>query len=246
MKFRTLALAAALSTLLAAPAQAAIITLVGTNFDLTYDDTKLGLFGAPVLFGDTIQFTLSPFAATAPAAGGASNRNSTVSGIVLTAKDGFRFGAFDLSELGEYELAGDGSLVRVQGQLRAFNVADSLNTQTTSSLRVSASTPLTLADGIAHDWAAAARVDETTAPVPVSGGTATNVILSNPAAVGIAIDNRLTAFTDPAFTGTREAFITKTPNGVQLHVSPIPAPPAMWTFGAGLLALGFLLRCQRG
>ncbi len=246
MTLQKLALAAALSTLLAVPAQAATITLVGTNFDLSYDDTKLGLFGAPVLVGDTIQFTLSSFAAEAPAAGGAASRNSTVSGLVLTAKSGFRFGAFDLAEFGDYTLSGTGSLVRVLGQLRAFNLADSLNTQTTSSLQVSPLTPLTLADGLNHDWSAAARIDASTAAVPGPFGSALNVILSNPDAVGLTIENRLTAFTDPATGGFRQAFIEKKFAGVQLQVSPVPAPPALWMLAAGLLVLGFMGRRQRG
>lgn len=245
MKMQSLAIVAALSALLVAPAQAATFTLVGTNFDLTYDDTKLGLFGAPVLVGDTIQFTLATFAAEAPAAGGAASRNSTISGMVLTAKGDFRFGAFDLAEFGDYTLSGAGSLVRVQGQLRAFDIADSLDTQTTNSLVVNPLTPLTLADGINHDWTATARIDASTVPVPGPGG-AVNVILSNPDAVGLTIENRLTAFTDPATTGFRQAFIEKKFAGVELRVSPVPAPPALWTFGAGILALGFMLRRARG
>jgi hypothetical protein len=245
LKLHNLILAAALASLLVAPAQALIITLPGTNFDLTYDDTKLGLFGAPVLVGDTIQFTISDFNAQSLGGAGAVPRNSTISGLVLTAKGDFQFGAFDLAEFGDYTLSGAGSSVRVQGQLRAFDLANSLNTQTTNSLVVSPLTPLTLVDGINHDWTASARIDASTAAVPGPGG-AINVIVSNPDAVGLTIENRLLAYTEPTGSGFREAFIEKKFSGVSLTVSPVPAPPALWMFGAGMVALGIYRRRARG
>ena len=43
-----------LSLLVASPAHSAIQTITGSNFDLVYDDTKLGLFGAPSVAGNNI------------------------------------------------------------------------------------------------------------------------------------------------------------------------------------------------
>ena len=43
-----------LGLLIASPAHSAIQTITGSNFDLFYDKTKLGLFGAPSLAGNNI------------------------------------------------------------------------------------------------------------------------------------------------------------------------------------------------
>lgn len=225
--------------------RAALVTLTGTNFDLTYDTTKLGLFGAPTLVADTLFFTPNNFFAESLNGAGADTTNSTVTGLVLTAKNGYKFGAFELAEFGDYLISGAGSLVRVQGQLRAFNVASSLVTQTTNALTVNPLTPLTLNDGLLHDWNANARIDSSTSPVPVPFGTVQNVILSNPEAVGLTIENRLTAYTDPAGSGLREAFIEKKFAGVQLTVTPpsaVPLPAAAWLMLSGIGALGVAAR----
>ena len=46
----------AIGLLTSIQAFAAIQTITGTNFDLIYDDTKLGLFGAPSVAGNNIFF----------------------------------------------------------------------------------------------------------------------------------------------------------------------------------------------
>lgn len=230
---------------LCGPAAAALQTLTGSNFDVVYDDARLGLFGAPTLVGDSLFFTFNSFVAESLNGNGAVSTNSTISGLVLKAKDGFRFGAFSLAEFGDYTLSGPGSMVQVQGQLRAFNLASSLFTQTTGQLQLNPLTPLTINDGLNHDWNATARIDASTAPVPLPFGTATNVILSNPDQVGLAIENRLTAFTDPNGTGFRQAFIEKKFAGVQMTVAPptaVPLPPSLALLGAGLGALAFIMR----
>ena len=232
----------------AAPALAALVTVTGTHFDLTYDDTKLGLFGAPTLVGDSLFFTFSGFAASSLDGAGTAVTNSTVSGLVLTAKDGYQFGALSLAEFGDYILTGSGSVVQVQGQLRAFNVANSIFTQTTSALQVSGATPLTLADGQSHDWVAGATIDAGTAPVPTPFGPSTNVILSQPGAMGVTIENILTAYTDAQGSGPRTAFVEKKFAGVQLDVkplTPVPLPAAAWLLAIGLVSGAAGLRRRR-
>ena len=224
---------------LAAPAQqvrAALVTLTGTHFDLTYDTTQLGLFGAPTLAGDSIFFTFSGFVAESLNGAGVVTQNSTIAGLVLQARNGFQFGAFNLAEFGDYKLAGSGSSVHIGGQLRAFNLASAINTQTTRALALSGSTPLNLNDGALHDWLGTARIDSSTAPVgvPPDFGPATNVILSRPERVGMSIENQLTAYTDADAAGFRQAFIEKKFAGVQMTVSAVPLPPSATLLGAGL------------
>ena len=224
-----------------APAHAALVTLSGTQFDLTYDTTKLGSFGAPSLVGNTLTFTLNTFAAESLNGAGAVTKNSTVSGLVLNAKSGFQFGAFDLVEFGDYTLSGSGSFVRVQGQMRAFNTGQALTTQTSANLVVNPLTPLTLNDGNNHDWSASARIDAST---PTALPSLFNVINSNPSEVGLTLENRLLAYTDPSGSGFRQAFIEKKFVGVGVQVTVLPAavplPPSAALTIAGLAAIALL------
>lgn len=230
----------------AAPSHAALVTLTGTQFDLTYDTTKLGLFGAPSLVGNTLSFTLNTFAAQSLNGVGAVSTNSTVSGLVLTARNGFQFGAFDLLEFGDYSLSGSGSFVRVSGQLRAFNTAQALTTQTSANLLVNPLTPLNINDGNNHNWVAGARID---AFSPMALPSLFNVITTMPEEVDLTIENRLTAYTDPAVSGFREAFIEKKFVGVGVQVTVLPAavplPPSAALTLAGLAVIA-LLAHRRG
>lgn len=226
---------------------AALVTVIGTNFDLTYDTTKLGLFSAPTLVGDSLFFTFNNFAAQSLNGAGAVALNSTISGLLLTAKNGFQFGAFNLAEFGDYRLNGTNSAVEVTGQLRAFDTANSILTQTTDNLLVNPLTPLTLNDNQLHDWNATARIDSSTAPVPVPPlfGVAQNVIQARAKEVGMTIENQLTAYTDPAGSGLRNAFIEKKFAGVQMTVTAVPLPPSLPLMAAGLSVMVFLLRRRR-
>jgi hypothetical protein len=228
-------------------AHAALVTVSGTDFDLTYDTTKLGLFGVPTLVGNSIFFTFSGFVAESLNGAGVVTQNSTISGLVLTARNGFQFGAFDLAEFGDYRLNGSDSAVQVNGQLRAFNVASAINTQTAANLALAPGTSLNLNDGALHDWAALARIDAATAAqwVPPVFGAPTNVIQSRAREVGITIENQLTAYTDASGTGLRQAFIEKKFAGVQMTVSPVPLPPSAALLAAGLTAAIWVVRRRR-
>ena len=222
-------------------AHAALVTLSGTQFDLTYDTTKLGSSGVPSLVGNTPTLTLNTFAAEALNGAGAVTKNSTVSGLMLNAKSGFQFGSFDLVEFGDYTLNGNGNFVRVQGQMRAFNTGQALTTQTSANLIVNPLTALTINDGNNQNWSASARIDAfTSAALP----SLFNVINSNPNEVGLTLENRLTAYTDPSGSGFRQAFIEKKFVGVGVQVTVLPAavplrPSAALTI-AGLAAIALL------
>lgn len=223
--------------------QAALVTVTGTNFDLTYDTELLGLFNAPMLVGNTLFFELNTFRAESlnGAFGGVATANSTISGLKLTAKNGYQFGAFDLAEFGNYRLNGNGSFVEVAGQLRAFNIAASTTTQTSANLAMAPGSTLNVNDGVQRDWSALARIDASTAAL----FGATNVIRSGATEVGILIQNNLTAYTDPSEVGFRRAFIEKSFNGVQMTVSPVPLPPSAALLAAGLTAAIWVVRRRR-
>lgn len=204
-------------------AQAALITVTGSFFDLTYDDTKLGLFGTPSVSGNNIFFTFSGFAAQSLNGQGVVTQNSTVSGLVLTARDGFSFGGFNLSEFGDYKLSGANSSVSVSGQLRAFDIAAPILTQTASNLQLVPGTNLNLNDGGLHNWAATAVIDGNT---PSLFGLTTNLLAGRPTQVGLAVENLLTAYTEQQDSGLKQAFIEKkfAGTGVQVTVAPVPLP----------------------
>ena len=56
---KTLLVAALSGVFAVSGAQAASVTLSGSFFDLTYDDALTGLFGTPVLIGNTITWAPS-------------------------------------------------------------------------------------------------------------------------------------------------------------------------------------------
>lgn len=219
----------------ASPAFAAIQTITGTNFDLVYDDTKLGLFGAPSLAGNNIFFTPNNFKAESLNGAGIVTSNSTINGMQLVAKNGFQFGSIDLTEFGDYLLRGPESFVSVNGQLRAFDGANFAATNTSASLIVSSSTPLNIIDGVNHDWLASASITNATASK--SGLTGW---LSNANIVNITVENLLTAYTE-AGPGPEQAFIEKKAIGVGLVVTSAVPEPGVWSsLSAGLFLLGMM------
>jgi hypothetical protein len=225
----------ALSLIAVSPAHAAIQTITGTNFDLVYDDTKLGLFGAPSLAGNNIFFTPNNFKAESLNGAGIATTNSTINGMQLVAKNGFQFGSIDLTEFGDYLMRDAESFVSVNGQLRAFDGANFAATNTSASLIVSSTTPLNIIDGFNHDWLAAASITNATASK--SGLTGW---LSNASVVNITVENLLTAYTE-AGLGPEQAFIEKKAIGVGLVVTSAVPEPGVWSsLSAGLFLLGMM------
>lgn len=219
--------------------QAALVTIPGVDFDLTYDTTKLGLFGAPTLVGSSIFFTPAAFAATS-AGTGVVPVTSTVTGLIITAKNGYQFASFDLVETGAYTLIGDPAAafpnqVGVSAELKAFNTAMANTTQTNDFLTVNTPMDVFVPSLISPptSWQGTARIDGTTAPIFGS----TNVIQSNPTEVGLTIQNTLIAFASGA--GLQYANINKTFGGLELVVTPVPeaSTTAMLAAGLGVLLL---------
>lgn len=236
MRFRSTVLAACLmgASLASGSVHSAMITIVGTDFDVVYDDTKLGQFGAPTLTGDTLYFTPNNFRAESLNGQGVVTDNSTLNGLTLVAHAGFHFGSLSMAEFGDYIMTGASSSVTVGGQLRAFDAFNSILTQTSNSLVVNGATPLNLIDGLNHDWVAGASITNAT-PTIIPGSSPW---LAGASQVGLTLENNLSAFTASTDTGPLRAMVEKKFNGVAITVQPVPVPAAVWLLGSGLCALG--------
>ena len=149
--------------LIASPAHSAIQTITGSNFDLIYDDTKLGFFWRAKFSWQQHFFTPNNFKAESLNGSGIVTSNSIINDMQLVAKNGFRFVPIDVTEFGDYLMRGPESFVSVSGQLRAFNGAYFAAINTAASLIVSANTPLSIIDGLNHDWQASESITNTTA-----------------------------------------------------------------------------------
>ena len=220
-------------------------------FTIAYDDSSR--FGSLTLVGNVITFNLvstafpsQPWIAESLNGGGTATANAVVS-LLLTINNtafanGFRFGAFDWVEGGEYLRKEASSTVALGGQLRALNVAASLTTDTRDSHSLQGA-GLSVVNNLFNNWIADARIDSST-PCTVILGSCTNVIVSEPQQMLLNIENSLSAFTvDP---GSR-AYISKTLGAGQftLAVTPVPEPGTWAMLGAGLAVMGFMARRRR-
>lgn len=223
-----------------APVHAAVNTLIGNNYDLVYDDQTVGLFGIPTLIGDNIIFTPNNFKAQSYGAG-LDVESSTVNGLYLVAKNGFKFNSIELKEFGDYFIDGAGQ-VNVLGQLRAFDATPNaapnvpfLN-QSVSNLVVSSTTPLNLNDGNNHNWLAESAIYNST-PTLFGGNSGW---LSNAGKVGLTVENILKAYSPTNAFGIQSAFIEKKFAGIGLVITAIPEPSIWNTLSAGLMVIGLM------
>lgn len=212
-------------------ASAAPVTIMGLNVDVTYDDTRLSSFSPPTLVGDSIFFTLNSHRAESLNGTGLVSAAALLADLVIVAKGNYRFGAFDLAVFGDYRLNGAGSSVDVTGQLRAFDASLPGSARAVADLSLSA--PLNLADGANHNWVASARVDQFTPLVGIGGP----VIGAGVRSVGLEIDTTLSAYTDAAAAGLRQAFIENKFAGLQITILPAATVPAPGTLALAALAL---------
>lgn len=216
------------AALLSCNALAVVQTLVGTNVTYVFDDALMGLYGTPILSGDSLVFTPINFKAQSTNGQGIVQTSSTIN-VQVYANANYSFSAFNLTELGDYSLIGSDAQVAVGGQIRLFDLTNPpppAANQLTDPITVTA--PLTVATSIANyqttNWQANAAIG---VPTNWSNGvnlTIENILLASTTQVGSA------AFVEKKFVG----------NSVVL--TPVPEAETYAMMLAGLGLVGFMAR----
>ncbi|QSB01939.1 hypothetical protein JWZ98_02975 [Methylomonas sp. EFPC1] len=237
MKIKSWLLAfAGVISIFSGSASAALISLDGNGFTAIYDDTNLGLFGAPTLSGDGNSVLFSPlnFKAQATGTQGTVFTNSNVQ-FDIRPDANLSLSGVSLVENGDYRLVNrSGSItlapsVDASGQLRLTNLwngVDHIATNfsagpLTDSCATSSGCPLST-------WSASATLN-----TPVAWGNAD---------VRVRIQNDLTA---ESFNVGDSALIEKKQSSQSLVFTPfveggstaVPVPGAVWLFGSALAGL---------
>jgi PEP-CTERM putative exosortase interaction domain len=208
---------------LVSTAYAVPVTVSGTNYDFTYDDSLVGLFGQPTVSGDTLYFTPTDFKSQSSNGAGYVATTGTVN-IVVTAHAGQSFGSVDLAERGDYLLLGSGSSADVTGQVRVFDTAMPLVDMTSV---VTPNSPLTMVGTPAQNWSANASAN-------VSGWTSATQL-------NITLENLLLASTSSA---NSFAFVEKKFAGLTI-TTPVPEAQTSSMLLAGLGLIGFVVARRR-
>jgi hypothetical protein len=223
---------------LAHPARADTITLYGTDFNVVYDSTQLGLFGTPELIGDYLVFTPNAFMAQSLNGAGTITTTSIAQDIQLVAHPGYQFGSLSVEAVGDYLMQGPGTSVGVSGNFTAQDASQPSNS-TTAALVVSS--PLNVANGIVQNWSGSAAINDTP--------PGTNAWIPQAGTIDVSLSNWLTA-TTTAGNNNSQAFIQEKFSSVELVIdpeqTPVPLPASLWLGISGLAGLAcFARRAQR-
>ena len=224
MKYRQIAVAAAMA-LSASAALAVPVTVVGSSFDITYDNAFLGLFGAPVLVGNQLSwFPSGSPGFTAQTASGFGVTNSTFS-VQVTAHPGYQFTGFTLAEAGDYFFFGAGATVSVSGQLRVTPLPGATSTAPISATNTFAAN--SFLDFSTTNWAATSAV-----------AAAADTTRAN-----LTVQNILASYVPSSTVGY--AFIEKKDVFLTVMTAPVPEPETYALMLAGLGVVGFVALRRR-
>jgi PEP-CTERM motif len=206
-----------------AHAQAAMILLNGSTFDVRYDESTLGNYGNPSISGNIVFFTPTTFRAESLNGTGFSTSVGTVNFQIL-AKDNFALLDIALLERGDYLLRGADSFVGVTGQTRAFSLR---NPMMDVSSPIASTTSLNVATGSQQNWQGTSTLN------------LASLALTDRQAVTYTVENLLEAYTESAGGGPKRAFIEKKFVGFSVTSSAIVSPvPEASTYLMMLVGLG--------
>lgn len=193
-------------------AQAALITLDGDHFSVTYDDAQVGLYNQGQLSGslDTVYFLPTTFVAVT---GGAPATTQAVLQFTLNIDPGYSFAGLGFAENGNYFLSG-GGLVRAAANLQAVNP----DTLANATLALSSDDALTRI-GATTSWALAGLLG------PAG--------LDSPQTLQITLDNALTSEPSQGVGLIRKTYVGFR---IETRANAVPEPSALALMLGGVLA----------
>jgi hypothetical protein len=210
----------------------ALTTLTGTDFDVVYDSSLMGLFGSPTLSGNTLFFTPTNFVAESLNGAGEVLTRSTIN-VQIIAHNNTAITSLGLTELGDYKLKGANSAVDVSGETRAFAIS---NPSIREVQHITSNSNLTINDGKTHDWEASSFISLTT---PKWQGVTS---------INYTLENILDAYTEITDVGPKLAFIEKKFAGtsISLVVTTVPEADTYAMLLAGMGIMGMIFRRKLG
>jgi hypothetical protein len=224
--------------MVAGPASAVSVTLVGDTVSFTFDDALLGLFGTPSVVGDSLNFTPSDFKAISSDDGIVITAETFNASVEVTANAGYEITGAALVEVGDYFninsdfTAGEG--VAVGGQLIVRDLDDLTDSATSSIVADAPLTALTTLAGFSTTgWSADAGVG-----IPAAWGGSDGLV----SGVNLTVENILLA---ASFEPSSISFIEKKFVSVAIVTTPVPEPETYAMLLASLGLVGFMARRRR-
>ena len=218
MSMRRFAVGIAALSALAGAAQA-FVPWSNTNgstpmFSWTGGGSDNGLFGSPVIAGNTFIFTPSNFRAQSD---GGNGYGMHIVGdrleVTLTMAAGFKFDGIRIREFGDYGVFGAGSFVAVTGTLFAYDLINPNLYQ--DDLATTPGSPINSGFG---SWNGLAEIDTSTVAPGIT-------------MVRIVLDNNLFAYSPTS--GVGGSFIEKKFVDAGIRIDILPAPGALALLGVG-------------
>lgn len=198
---------------------AALITTSGSSVQFTYDDSLVGLFGSPIVSGDSLTFAPSNFKATSVGLNGGTFSDSTFV-VQIDSIFGHVLDSVALTEKGIYSLRGVGAEVLATGALTSVDLTapNPVLSEQMTSFVVDATGTTSLSTN--NPWTASANLDFDPKSTSVS----------------VSIQNLLIALTS---NSGEIANINKSYIGLNAvtSVTAVPLPLAVWMFGGGLMGM---------
>lgn len=214
MQFHSILLG--LSLLVAANlTQAALITVNGDRFSVTYDDAQTGLYGPGYMAGSLDTFYFQPTAFTAFSGGNPVNTSASLQ-FTLVMDAGYHLGGLEFNEWGNYFLSNAG-MTNVAAGIQVLDT----DTLAVSTLGLAPGSPLDQSGG-SIDWGLFGLIAPPSAGSQILQVTLNNELTSAPVG-GIG-------FIQKAYTGFKVLAVA--------DPAPVPEPASWALLLAGALAAG--------